>query len=300
MSTAQIEIAYVGDAVEAGIMEIGDLAPALLSFEALFKEANFILNADRAYVTVIVRSDFKKGSFGIYLELVQHVVGQILSVAGDLKQAAEIAQLLGLFGGDGLLKFLKWLKGRTPSTVTKLENGTVKVDLSGSTISNSTIIIKPDVYALYSAYGVRRHFNGVVKPLQRQGIERLEMRKGKETVESISKEESSLLATPTPTENIVHEGDHVAVFQVVRVSFKERYKWTLSDGERNFNVAVHDDDFVKKVEEGQLSFRKGDSLKVHVQTVSRRTDHKGIVTEYKILKVIEVIKQPPQLNLPGT
>ena len=110
MSTAQIEIAYVGDAVEAGIMEIGDLAPALLSFEALFKEANFILNADRAYVTVIVRSDFKKGSFGIYLELVQHVVGQILSVSGDLKQAGS-AQLLGLFGGDGLLKFLKWLKG---------------------------------------------------------------------------------------------------------------------------------------------------------------------------------------------
>ena len=81
------------------------------------------------------------------------------------------------------------------------------------------------------------------------------MRKGKETIESISKEESSLLATPTPTEEIVHEGDHVAVFQVVRVSFKERYKWTLSDGERNFNVAVHDDDFVRKVEEAVASVK---------------------------------------------
>jgi hypothetical protein len=82
-------------------------------------------------------------------------------------------------------------------------------------------------------------------------------------------------------------------------SFKERYKWTLSDGERNFNVAVHDDEFVRKVEGGQLSFRRGDGLKVHVETVSRKTD-KGIDTEYKILKVLEVIKEAPQLNLPGT
>lgn len=104
---------------------------------------------------------------------------------------------------------------------------------------------------------------------------------------------------PEATETIIHQSDHVAVFQVVRASFKERYKWTLSDGERNFNVAVHDDEFVRKVEGGQLSFRRGDGLKVHVETVSRKTD-KGIDTEYKILKVLEVIKEAPQLNLPGT
>jgi hypothetical protein len=46
MSEVEIEIAYVVDAVDQGVMEISDLAPAVLSFEALFKEANFVLNGD--------------------------------------------------------------------------------------------------------------------------------------------------------------------------------------------------------------------------------------------------------------
>lgn len=299
MSTAEIEIAYVGQAVETGRMEVGDLAPALLSFESLCREANVVLNGEQAHVTLVVKSDFKKGSFGISLELVQHIAGQIFSATGELKQAGEVAELLGLFGGEGLLKFLKWLKGNSPSNVTKLNNGMVKVELTGATITNSTIVIKPEVYALSTAHGVRRHLNGVIKPLEREGIDKFEVRRNKKTVDSISKEERPLLTVPEATETIIHQGHHVAVFQVVRASFKERYKWTLSDGERNFNVAVHDDEFVRKVEGGQLSFRRGDGLKVHVETVSRKTD-KGIVTEYKILKVLEVIKEAPQLNLPGT
>ena len=76
MSIADFQIAYDGEAVRAGSMDVRDLAPALLAVGDLVSQANVILNGDRATASVRVESDFKRSSFEISLLLHQSLIDQ--------------------------------------------------------------------------------------------------------------------------------------------------------------------------------------------------------------------------------
>jgi hypothetical protein len=60
MSTATIRIAYDGEALRRGTIDVRALAPALLALGDLCEQANRILNAEKPTTTlrVNVRSDF--------------------------------------------------------------------------------------------------------------------------------------------------------------------------------------------------------------------------------------------------
>ena len=68
---ASTTIIYKGSDVAEGLMDVKDLAPALLALGNLCQATNRCLNGDEAKVDVLVRSDFKAGSFEVSLELVQ-------------------------------------------------------------------------------------------------------------------------------------------------------------------------------------------------------------------------------------
>jgi len=67
LSRASTTIAYNGPALAEGLMDVRDLAPALLAIGRMCQAANKSLNGDGIEVNAYVRSDMKAGSFTVTL-----------------------------------------------------------------------------------------------------------------------------------------------------------------------------------------------------------------------------------------
>jgi len=69
MSQETFQVAYDGESVVNGSMDVYVLAPALLSLGELVKVTNEVLNGNSATASLRVESDFRTGSFEVSLIL---------------------------------------------------------------------------------------------------------------------------------------------------------------------------------------------------------------------------------------
>jgi hypothetical protein len=288
MSQETIQVAYDGGALKAGTMDVTELAPALLAMGNLFQQTNRLLNGDKAQISVHVRADFKRGSFDVALLLVLLDQAKSVLLSEQYKTAKEL--ILLLFGRGSLAELIKALHGRRATALTPLPNGTVKVE-----IGNTYIEVHGDVTRLYDNSTVRESMQGVVKPLEREGIDTFEVRHEHKVLDTVQKNEIRYFA-PEPFEEPVSESERTAVFEVVTLSFDDRYKWRFTDGNVTFTAAIDDDRFFDAVQKRQYRFGKGDYLKVKLHTKTWRTDM-GLKTEYRIREVVGVIQAPRQSSL---
>ena len=274
MSDATIQLAYDGDALRNGSMDVRDLAPALLAAGELCEKANDVLNDGRAKVSVRVRSDFKTGSFELSLDVVQTLIEAtktIFTHKDQVTTAKELLEILGMTGGvKGLFTLIKWLKGRKAEKTVALENGNVQVRIIDNSVTNY-IEVKRQVIQLYNNEDVRQAALNVVKPLEREGIDTFEVRQGAEKVEIVRREDlpAFCVLTEVAPEDVLLEGDRIAVLQIIKPSFDDSLKWVFSEGENRFGADMMDQSFLRKVADQEISFAKGDILKVRIAYNSR-------------------------------
>lgn len=79
-------------------------------------------------------------------------------------------------------------------------------------------------------------------------------------------------------------------------SFQEGNKRRVSDGSRNIFVSIEDPNFVGAVQSGREAFRKGDILRVQLQT-RQWLEGTELKAEHAIVKVIQHESAPEQQNL---
>lgn len=296
MSTATIEVVYDGPILANGTMDVRELAPALLAIGDLCQDANKLLNGSDAQVSVHVKAEFEPGSFHIGLEVVQTLLTQTKSfLLGDTVTAAtQLAALLGFAGATttGLIKLVKWINGRQVTKVEPDQAGNVAIY-----INNSTLTVSQSVVKLYNSGEVRRSLEGALKPLDRDGIDKFEVKHDNQVVETITKEEyQHFKAKTADIEQPLTEESRIAHLEVIKPSFYEGLKWTFSDGDGTLTADMGDKDFLDKLNRREVGFAKGDVLKVEMLTKSWHSIN-GLRTERKIIKVIEVRPAPRQIPL---
>jgi hypothetical protein len=77
MSSTNLEVVFEGPAVKSGTIDARLLCESLAGYSEVFIRSNSIANGDVSQANVLVRSEFKGGSFIAGLELVQNFTEQV-------------------------------------------------------------------------------------------------------------------------------------------------------------------------------------------------------------------------------
>lgn len=292
----EFTVTYDGPSVRDGLMDVRELAPALLSTGALVQKANHLLNGDRVQVSVQVRSSFKRGSFIIALLADQSLLDQakaFLLQHPQIKDVKEILEILFFYGG--FFKLINFLGKRKPETVSIKDDGDVEIRVGDQSTS-----VTNNVYNLYLDSDARKAAGMIVAPLRREGIDRLDV-EFEDEKESVTKEEADYFEFEAIEGEPDLDNSSDALVELIRLSFRREHKWGFTDGGRNFNATVEDDEFWKQIDKGEVSFSEGDQMYVRLRTRTFRTES-GLKSEHVIQRVIRYIprKIARQLKLPSS
>lgn len=282
MSHAEFNLIYHGPALDAGTMDVRDLAPALMGVGDLIDAMNKIVSGEHSKTKVQVKT-ISAGSFHIGLDIAVGLYDQVRDIfAGP--DATAAANLIALFGGGGLIGLIKWLKGRSPSSVKKQADARVIIEIDGQSIE-----INETIARLALDVNVRRALEKVIaEPLSREGIDSVELGEARQ-VEKIDKADGYSFLAPISSKSGVYEYRYRAPFSIVSLSFKEGNKWRLHDGKTTINATVIDQGYLDKINRNEIAFSKGDLLICDVAvTATARQDANGrLSNEYVIEKVID-------------
>lgn len=202
VSRKAFSVAYDGpDKADDHTIDVDLLAPALLAFGRLVREANKEINGTVATARVMVVSDFEHKCFNVNFDVVLTIYEQVRQLIGthDVKDAKEILEWLDLIkvlGGGvvtalGYLGFLRLRKGRKIEDVSQItdsdQSGMVSVKIEGEKnsvhIHNHTWNLANNPKALAAA-------RDALSPIGTEGFDNMVLRDGDAIVGKIDKGEA--------------------------------------------------------------------------------------------------------------
>jgi hypothetical protein len=318
MSRAQFTLAYDGPSLRNGTMDVNELAPALLATADMVRQANHQLNGDAYTISIKVRSDFKKGSFEVGLIVDQNLLEHAKSLLFPTSLVGAGSLVTFLFGTDvgkkglagvagSVLDLWKKLKGEKPKTTIEDANKGVTIIITGD---NNEITVDSAVAKLYNENTIRSSVARTLKPLTSEGVDSLEIKRGKKTVNAVTRmdlppmldlagDSTAMALLSGPEEPSPRSGIRETWLRVTRANF-EKGKWGFSDGTANFSADIEDEDFKRKLDAGEVGFFKGDILFVVLATTQAVSRGDAFRTTYTIQKVIEHRHAPRQVPLRTT
>lgn len=305
MSKYALTIAYDGSALQDGSMDVRELAPALLAFGNLLEEANKELNGPTAKMQVLVKSDFKSGSFHVDFEIARTLAAQVGFLWNNIT-SYSIEQILNHIGlvttisGITLLELFRKIAGRKIKSGTVIEDNSIKIEFEDN---SQSITVEKNVYQLFINLDIQSALQSILKPLEKDGVDRFFTEKNGKVEREISKSEMNYYRTPevvkrSPVEKIILESTSKAAFKIVTASFEEGYKWRLTNGQDKITATINDQLFINRIDSNEVSISKKDLLMVEMKTTQWQLQDGSIKTENEIIKVLEHTKSPNQLVIP--
>lgn len=282
-------LVYNGAALQDGSMDVRQLAPALLAIGDLFERSNSLLNDNRAHVAVRVTA-IEQGSFLLHIDLWQTVAEQVRTLFSHADIATINAIIDSLFGkaagAVGVFELIRLLRGKRAKRKRVLQNGNVELELPDGTTTEA----KPQTITLYEDQRIRQDASEAVKPVNAEGIDSFEVKRGTEVLEHVEKPdvESFKKAAEKPdyreTEPKLDATARRAV-EIIKPSFADDLVWTVSGGEgERFTAKMADPEFQERVDRGEVFFKKGDIAIVDVATKSWVVNGR-LHSEHEITKV---------------
>ena len=301
---SKVRIAYTGEALENGAMDINDLAPALLAFADLVKRANVLVGNTQPVRLMLNADSIKRGSFDVTLELIYSGLDQIKLLMGAAEdiglKALSDALGIGATIKEGVFWLIQAIGNKKILNVSETDDNKVAINLN----DNSKIIINQNTYNVFMDHEARSSITKVMEPVKKEGIEGFEIRnpynyEDKKPSFKVVKDDLQLYETPELETNVVPENiiEQEVLLKIVSLVFDEAQKWRFTDGDTTFWAKVEDKDFWNSVNSSEQAFRNGDRLKAVCRIVQRIGVNGNIITERSIIKVIEVLPKPTQIKL---
>lgn len=294
-------LAYDGPALAEGSIDVKELAPALLSFGDLFEEANGCVTKGKARIALRIRADIQCGSFEINFEVIQsfyeHVVDMFSSP--DATALATLLAFLGIHEGLGirlgLFQLIRLVKGKLPKrTVELTQTESIRLEYD----DQEPVEVKKEVFELFANVKARKAIEGMVAPLQKEGIDTLSINHEDQQSISISKEESEYFKIPSASSNDRLESESERWLQIISPSFDPGYMWRVSesDGGHSFMAKMSDERFFDSIKKRDVEFGCNDYLRVKMK-MSQVSDGSRLKASYEIVEVLEHKPGARQMNL---
>ncbi|KIC55123.1 hypothetical protein RM53_15585 [Brevundimonas nasdae] len=297
MSEATFSLAYDGDAVRDGEMDLADLGPALIGLSRLLKAAGKATYGDEASVTVKAKAT-REGSFEVLLSLGvlgAHAVWEFWKQP-DVQAAATLLGLLGFTAKDGAIQAIKAMRGSRPKVQSRLGDGALRIE----TLDGTILDLPEPVFKLALDPGVREALEKVfVEPLERDGIDTVKIGDGVTTRVVVDETDADWFRQLPDTSDDQFVSKFVKPFKIVSLHFTSGRKWRLHDGRATRQVLIEDADFNGRVDRNEERFAKGDLLICEVEEVSVRAGS-SFTSHYVIKKVLEHRPAPigqPELDI---
>jgi len=310
MGKTRFQLAYDGPALRAGSMDVNELAPALLATADLFRDTNRYLNGGKTEVSIRVKSDFKRGSFEVFLIFDQTTIEAAKALIFPAQIVGATALVTFLFGTDVLKKGIigaavsvldlwKQLRGEKPKSVIEDPSRKLSIVVTGD---GNQINVDSQVAHVYSDDRVRASIASTLRPVSTPGITVLKIKRGDKSINEIRKSDLPVAsdgqgATLSHSGADVLENTREAMLRLSRANF-EKGKWGFSDGSATFSADIEDQGFRKQLDAHEISFYKDDFLRVILKTTQTATPgSQQFHTKYVIEKVIDHIHPAQQQPL---
>jgi hypothetical protein len=264
-------------------MDVRDLAPTLLATGELFRSANLILNGQETDLRIHVKAT-APGSFDISFLISQDFVSSVTGfLSGELVTSAvnlkELIFGMGVPTAIGMFYLVKKLKGKNPKNIHELKEGVMLIE-----VDNETLEVPLKALELYRSVSIRKSLYEMIKPLEKDGVDQLEIRSEHISHITVTKNDLEAFLPPELADQKLLEVEHEAHYSIISLAFKEDNKWRLSDGAVTISATIKDLDFLKRVESNAVAFAKGDLLHCQVKQTQWQTEA-GLKTEYDVIKV---------------
>jgi hypothetical protein len=289
---AEFSMSYEGEALDQNIMDVKDLAPALLSLGQAFERANSLLNGDKAEISLNIHA-IRPGSFDIALilnQLLNHASG-VLSPDWLTNAIALRDLLIGTpIAALSLVLLIKQLKGKKPKQ-TETKDGIV------FEAEHLKLTVPMEIARLYNDKPIRDHIEVLARPLIKTGIDKVVFRdKNKKELGVIHSSEVKYF------DSFDNEGKDTTEFiiprqrlQITSLTFKDG-KWSLNDGANTHWYSMDDHKFIDEIENGK-SFGKYHILVCEVVLTQTIQANGKLKMDYSVKKVIKHIITGEQLPL---
>lgn len=257
----EFQLKYDGEAFAGHSIDVNDLAPALMALADLVKEANAIANDEAQTVAIRVKATHAN-CFEITIQALA-AEAQALLIGNKVTALVNLLALLGMVSGAGvtLLKLVKWLAGKMPAKVTPLEGGEVEIETK-----QGKLVVGRLVWEFYRSRAVMRSVYGVLRPLEKPGVETVEFIEDKKKVTTVQRDELPKFAPPEEAKQVLQELPERDTFvNVVHMWFKDGHKWRFSEGGAEWTAEITDQKFNERLLKGEISIRAHDFLKVRVK-----------------------------------
>lgn len=293
MATCNLSVRYAGDAITDGRIPIRDLAPSLLALSESFQQIQQVIDPDSDPISLDIKAT-SEGSFIVDLilangkDLISHVVNLLNS--DPTTAALNLSTIVTTF--YGVIRLIKTLYNRKIKKQENLNNGDIKLTLD----KNESIIISKEILDSYQNINIRISVHSLVKPLEKDGINSLEINSDKNMSISVKKTEYNKFDVPKANDKELDDKVTIEYLQIENIAFEHNNKWKFSEDTNKFWASIEDKDFLEKVEKNQTQFGATDILKVRLRKKTYLTNE-GLKNDYIIEKVLEHQKGAQQIEL---